>query len=59
MAWTIIGPVSRESRLNRIYPQIYQFGHVPFVWRIQSDFPFYIATGSSVEVRSSITEVIY
>jgi len=52
-------PVSVETRLNRVYPQREALGDVPFIWRIQSTFPFYVATGSGVFIRSSITEALY
>jgi len=59
MVWTKTGPVSAESRLNRIYPQVESAGITPFIWRIQSEpGSFFIATGSKVYIRSSITETI-
>lgn len=60
MTWTKTGPVSAESRLNRVYPQMESAGIVPFIYRIQSEpGSFFVATGSKVQIRSSITEAIY
>jgi len=56
--WPKQAPVSVETRLNHIYPQIEAESEVPFIWRIQSEGPFYVASGTKVYVRSSITEEI-
>lgn len=60
MAWTTVGPVSTETRLNRIYPQVEGKGIVPFIYRVQSEpGSFFVATGSKVIIRSSFTETLY
>lgn len=72
-AWTLQSPsttsrwqgsalsLSVESRLNRLYPQLANVasGGVPFIWQLSTENPFYVATGSGVFVRSSITESLY
>ena len=58
MSWTNVPALSVESRLNRIYPQAEALGEVPFIWRVQSEYPFFVATGSKVYIRSSITEAL-
>ena len=57
--WSKLAPVSVSTRLNRVYPQVDQQAHIPFIWRIQSEFPFYLASGSGVFIRSSVTEALY
>lgn len=58
--WVVTRPVSVESRLNRIYPQMEAQGIVPFIYRIQSSpaGDFFVASGSGVIIRSSFTEKI-
>lgn len=61
MTWVTIGPPSAESRLNRIWAQDPALspqtpGELDFIWRVASDGYFFVATGSRVEIKSSITE---
>lgn len=57
--WSGSGAPSAESRLNRIFPQsAVTQEDLSFIWRIQSDGPFFIATGNNVYIRSGITEQI-
>ena len=58
-AWQGIAFVSVESRFNPVYPQTESLGIVPFIWRVQSEGNFYVASGSGVFIRSSITEAVY
>lgn len=56
--WTVQENVSAESRLNRIFPQDSTVTQedVSYINRIQSEGPFFVATGTRVYIRSSITE---
>ena len=55
--WRTVGPVSATTRLNRIFDQSADtYGDVPFIWHVQTQFPFFVGTGNKVYIRSSITE---
>lgn len=58
MVWEIVGPPSAESRLNRIYPQNSTLtqNDLSYTFRVQSEFPFIIATGNRVTMQSGITQ---
>lgn len=56
--WSGVRPLSVETRLNHIFPQVDTESHVPFIWQVQTEFPFFVATGDKVYIRSSITESI-
>lgn len=44
-------------RMTRVYPQsALTQEDLTFTWRVQSEFPFVIETGTLVQVRSGITE---
>ena len=58
-SWPTVGPVSVESRLNPLFPQTERAGIVPFVPHIQTEGKFFVASGSGVFIRSSITEPLY
>ena len=46
-----------ERRLNHLYPQTEDAsGEHDFVWRIQNEFPFFVATGNKVYITSGITD---
>jgi hypothetical protein len=54
------GPAELQSplRLSRVYPQALPQEDLPFIYRIQSEGAFLVATGNSILIRSSITEPI-
>lgn len=58
--WTTPEAVSAESRLNRVFPQPEDVTHTPgeidFMWQVRSEFPWFVAIGNNVQVKSSITE---
>ena len=56
--WVGLESVSAESRLNRIFPQDSSVTQedMSYINRVQSEGPFFVATGSKVYIRSSITE---
>lgn len=56
-AWIDVSGPSSASRLNRIYPQsAVTQEDLSFIWRIQSEGAFVLATGCGVYIRSGITE---
>ncbi len=59
VSWQKVDPPSSVSRLQRVYPQATTAqgqSQVPFVYRIQSDFPdFAVRTGSGVLIASHLT----
>ena len=57
MPTKITGP-NAEYRLNRVYPQESSsiVTDVNFVYRVQSEFPWRVASGNGVVVVSTITE---
>ena len=57
-AWN--GPAELQSplRLSRVYPQELPQEDLPYIYRIQSEGAVLIATGSGIQIRSSITEPI-
>lgn len=61
-AWVAAARPSAESRLNRVFPQsestIHTPGELDFMWQIRSEFPWFVASGNGVQVKSSITEGI-
>lgn len=61
IGWPVTGPVSVETRVNRIYPQVDQLGHVPFIYQITSNpgGDFFVARGSRVYIQSSYTDQVY
>lgn len=50
--------MSTETRLNRIYPQdsLTTTEDLSYIFRVQSEGPFIVATGNKVTIRSAITE---
>jgi hypothetical protein len=61
MSWTTAMPVSVETRFVRFYPQMETKGIVPFINYVQSNpaASFFVASGSRVYIRSSVTEALY
>lgn len=57
--WTFSGQPSVASRLNRIFPQTESAAHTPgeldFIYRVNSDGYWFVATANRVYVKSSIT----
>lgn len=55
--WRGSGSPSHASRLNAVYPlPVNPAGDLDYVWRIQSEGFFVIATGNGVQIKSRITD---
>ena len=59
-AWNGPSDLANPNRLARVYPQdsTITVEDIAFIYRIQSEFPWFVATGNSILIRSSITEPI-
>lgn len=56
MSWTTQAVPSVATRLNRVYPSTLSDGGVDFVYRVQTQGPWFVATANGVYVQSYITE---
>jgi hypothetical protein len=56
--WNGPADLTNPNRLARVYPQDSPVEDLSFIYRIQSEFPWFVATGNSILIRSSITEPI-
>jgi hypothetical protein len=56
--WNGPSDLANPNRLARVYPQDSPVEDLSFIYRIQSEFPWFVATGNSILIRSSITEPI-
>lgn len=56
--WSAVSNTPSALRLARVFPQDAPQEDIPFIYQIRSEGAFLIASGSGIQVRSSITEPI-
>lgn len=57
-SWTVQTPPVSPLRLARVFTQELPQEDLPVIYQIRSDTPFLVATGSGIQIRSSITEAL-
>lgn len=57
-SWSAVSITPSVLRLTRVFAQVSPQDDLPVIYQIRSESPFLIATGSGIQIRSSITEAL-